>query len=250
VRLAPGVAVRLVVTNLLVGRQPLYALGEWAAPFAPDLLGLAEGEIDAVNDDRVGRALEALFDADRASLLTELILGVVAEFEVETTELHNDSTSISVQGLYPGADGRARGRVQELGGHHRAVARRPHGRGRRGGAPVNEISDLRATYGWRLCLHARDVARARGVGAREVLEAIQQPEIVHTAFNYGPDRYVYKRRDLAVVVAPASKVVITVLWNTPTNWTNEEFCLARSRGESAARHSGNAVVPAALHPLA
>ena len=41
VRLAPAVAVRLVVTNLLIGRQPLYALGEWAAPFAPGLLGLA-----------------------------------------------------------------------------------------------------------------------------------------------------------------------------------------------------------------
>jgi hypothetical protein len=40
-RLAPGAAVRLVVANLLVGREPLYALGEWAAPFAPGLLGLA-----------------------------------------------------------------------------------------------------------------------------------------------------------------------------------------------------------------
>jgi hypothetical protein len=98
VRLASGVAVRLVVTNLLVGRQPLYALREWAGPFAPHLLGLAEAEVDAVNDDRVGRVLEALFDADRASLLTELVLGVVAEFGVDTTELHNDSTSISVHG--------------------------------------------------------------------------------------------------------------------------------------------------------
>jgi len=109
VRLASGVAVRLVVTNLLVGRQPLYALGEWAGPFAPHLLGLAEAEVDTVNDDRVGRALEALFDADRASLLTEVILGVVAEFGVDTTELHNDSTSISVHGVYRDATGTARG---------------------------------------------------------------------------------------------------------------------------------------------
>jgi hypothetical protein len=40
--LAPAVAVRLVVTNLLLDRTPLYALGEWAGPFAPHLLGLAE----------------------------------------------------------------------------------------------------------------------------------------------------------------------------------------------------------------
>jgi len=55
VRLAPAAAVRLVVTNLLLGRAPLYGLGEWAAPFAPGLLGLARGEVEVVNDDRVGR---------------------------------------------------------------------------------------------------------------------------------------------------------------------------------------------------
>jgi hypothetical protein len=43
VRLAPATAVRLVVTNLLLGRQPLYGLGEWAARFAPGQLGLAAG---------------------------------------------------------------------------------------------------------------------------------------------------------------------------------------------------------------
>ena len=108
VRIAPAVAVRLVVTNLLLGRQPLYALGEWAAPFVPGLLGLTPGELAGVNDDRVGRALTALFDADRASLLTELILSVVSEFGIDTTELHNDSTSISVQGAYRDADGHPR----------------------------------------------------------------------------------------------------------------------------------------------
>ena len=97
-RLSPAVAVRLVITNLLVGRQPLYGLGEWADRFDPGLLGLGPDEAGLLNDDRVGRALEALFDADRASLLTELMLGVVAEFGVDTGELHNDSTSISVPG--------------------------------------------------------------------------------------------------------------------------------------------------------
>jgi transposase len=109
VRLAPATAVRLVVTNLLLGRQPLYGLGEWAARFAPGQLGLAAGEVDAVNDDRVGRALERLFDADRASLLTELMLAVIAEFGVDTAELHNDSTSISVHGAYQSATGTPRG---------------------------------------------------------------------------------------------------------------------------------------------
>jgi transposase len=107
-RLAPATAIRLVVINLLVGRAPLYGLGEWAAPYAPHLLGLSGGDTAWLNDDRVGRALVRLFDADRASLLTELIVGVVAEFAVDTSEMHNDSTSVSVHGQYESADGTPR----------------------------------------------------------------------------------------------------------------------------------------------
>src|SRR4029450_4605443 len=59
-RLDPAVAIRLVVINLLVGRAPLYGLGEWAAPYAPALLHLGDGDAAWLNDDRVGRALVRL----------------------------------------------------------------------------------------------------------------------------------------------------------------------------------------------
>jgi hypothetical protein len=108
-KLAPAAAIRLVIVNLVLGREPLYALGEWAARFDPALLGMAESEVAAVNDDRVGRALDALFDADRASLLTTVMLAAIGEFGIDTDQLHNDSTSISVHGAYAGADGSPRG---------------------------------------------------------------------------------------------------------------------------------------------
>jgi hypothetical protein len=41
-RLTPATAVGVVVGNLVIGREPVYALGEWAAPFDPALLGLAD----------------------------------------------------------------------------------------------------------------------------------------------------------------------------------------------------------------
>jgi transposase len=107
-KLAPAAAIRLVITNLVMGREPLYALGEWAARYDPALLGLSEAELGALNDDRVGRALDALFDADRASLLTAVLLAAISEFDIDTTRLHNDSTSISVHGAYRDADGTAR----------------------------------------------------------------------------------------------------------------------------------------------
>jgi len=125
-KLAPAAAIRLVITNLVLGREPLYALGEWAARYDPALLGLSDREAAAVNDDRVGRALDALFDADRASLLTAVLLAAISEFSIETTRLHNDSTSISVHGAYRDA-GDGPSWQGDAGDHPRAFQGPPPG---------------------------------------------------------------------------------------------------------------------------
>ena len=98
-----------VVRNIVAGHRPVYALGEWAAPYDPTLLGLAPGEVELLNDDRVGRTLDRLFDADRASLITATVLGVIRALDIDTSGQHNDSTTVTVTGNYPDADGRDRG---------------------------------------------------------------------------------------------------------------------------------------------
>lgn len=108
-KLAPATAIGVVIANLVLHREPVYALGEWAAGFDPCLLGLGPGEAGLLNDDRVGRNLARLFDADRASLLTRLVLDAIENFGIETSQLHNDSTSIKLAGTHAGADGHARG---------------------------------------------------------------------------------------------------------------------------------------------
>jgi hypothetical protein len=45
VTLAPATAIGLLVRNLCVSREPIYALGEWAAPFDPALLGMTPSEV-------------------------------------------------------------------------------------------------------------------------------------------------------------------------------------------------------------
>ena len=101
----------MLVRNLVLARVPLYALSEWAAPRVPALLGLEPGQTRWLEDDRVGRALDRLFDADRAALLTELVVHMVREFHVALDELHNDSTTITLHGDYAGAAGqRIRGK--------------------------------------------------------------------------------------------------------------------------------------------
>jgi len=107
--LPAATAIGVLVANLCVEREPLYGLAGWAAGFEAGLLGLEPGEAGLLNDDRVGRALDQLFDADRASLLTELVLRAVREFGVDCSQLHNDSTSVVLHGDYTAADGHERG---------------------------------------------------------------------------------------------------------------------------------------------
>ena len=110
--IAPATMIGVLVANLCVARRPLYALCSWTRGYEPSLLGLEAGDVARVNDDRVGRALDQLFAADRASLLTALSLRVIRRFGVEMRELHNDSTSITLFGAYRSATGEERAGVR------------------------------------------------------------------------------------------------------------------------------------------
>jgi len=109
VSLPAATAIGVLVRNLCLEREPLYGLADWAGGFEPRLVGLEPGEAGLLNDDRVGRALDQLFDADRGSLLCELVLAAIGEFGIDCSQLHNDSTSIALHGDYHAADGRPRG---------------------------------------------------------------------------------------------------------------------------------------------
>ena len=98
-------ALLTLVRNLLLSREPLYGLGEWAGRYAPDLLGLSAEEVTRLNDDRVGRALDRLFLADVPSLALAVASQMVRAFGVSLDELHNDSTTVTFTGAYVHADG-------------------------------------------------------------------------------------------------------------------------------------------------
>ena len=99
-------ALGVLLRNLIIARVPLYSIGEWAREFVPSLLGLRATQVPLLNDDREGRALDQLFDADRSSLLTELVVHMVREFDVALEQFHNDSTTLSLHGEYRGATGK------------------------------------------------------------------------------------------------------------------------------------------------
>ena len=104
--LSPAKALGVLLRNLLLARVPLYSQQDWARRMAPPLLGLTIEEVALLNDDRVGRALDALFAADRATLLTQVVVRAVRAFQVDLTRLHNDSTTVTFSGNYSEATGR------------------------------------------------------------------------------------------------------------------------------------------------
>jgi transposase len=98
----------VVLKNLLVSREPMYGVAEWARNFGPELFDLWPQELEYLNDDRVGRALEALARGLSSNLILEVVAHTVSEFDVRLDELHNDSTTITFLGDYPDAEAEQR----------------------------------------------------------------------------------------------------------------------------------------------
>lgn len=107
-------ALGVLLRSIVVEREPLYRQQETVHEFAPQLYGLSGEHIQHLSDDRVGRALDRLFDADRAALLTAVVVTVGKRFGVQFDEVHNDSTSVSVCGQYREAEQPIRGRLPAL----------------------------------------------------------------------------------------------------------------------------------------
>jgi|AntRauTorcE11898_2_1112593.scaffolds.fasta_scaffold09414_2 transposase len=99
-KLSTSDALLLLVRNILLSREPIYGLGGWAAAYVPELLGLRDDQLKSLNDDRVGRALDRLFDANLPQLAMAITKNVVREFQLDLSELHNDSTTVRFYGDY------------------------------------------------------------------------------------------------------------------------------------------------------
>lgn len=99
-------ALGVLLRSIVVEREPIYRQGETVHGFGPGLFGIDAEHLQRLTDDRLGRALDRLFEADRAGLLTEVVVAVGARFGVRFDQLHNDSTSIAFCGQYAGASGR------------------------------------------------------------------------------------------------------------------------------------------------
>jgi transposase len=92
----------LLIYNLILGKDPLYELEEWVESIDFRCINNEDYENVKFNDDRFGRVLNKLYRVDRASLMTEIVVSFVKEFEIALTRLSNDATTIKAFGKYLG----------------------------------------------------------------------------------------------------------------------------------------------------
>ena len=124
----PTVTALLVLfANLLMAREPVYGVGEWAALFPPDLLGLRRQDLSRLHDDRLGRSLDRMFEGIGPTLIMAVVRHVIKEFAISLDELHNDSTTVSFYGAYDaaGQESEQRGRPTHAITWGHSKARRP-----------------------------------------------------------------------------------------------------------------------------
>jgi len=96
-----GQVIEALVANRLTSPQPLLHIEDWAREWAVvEVFGV---EPDALNDDRVGRALDAVAPA-LAGVVGSVGPNAIANFGIDTSRIHWDMTSISLFGDYGGAE--------------------------------------------------------------------------------------------------------------------------------------------------
>ena len=83
-RLAYGKALGVLLRSIVIEREPLYRHETRVESFAPTLFGVEPHESRRLCDDTLGRALDQLFLADRAGLLTDVVVAVSQRFAVRS----------------------------------------------------------------------------------------------------------------------------------------------------------------------
>ena len=96
-------ALCVLVHNILTSPGPLYRLENWAEPIEPGALCLSGKQKEAINDDRVGRALDALGSARARGIWFRLALRAIKVWELSCERIHFDTTSVTLFGEYAGS---------------------------------------------------------------------------------------------------------------------------------------------------
>lgn len=88
-------AIIILVKNIMTSPMALYRVKEWANNTDSSYV-----KRENTDDQVLARALDNLFEVDRATLNTQLVLTMIEKFGINMDTIFNDSTSINFYGAY------------------------------------------------------------------------------------------------------------------------------------------------------
>ena len=109
----------VLIHNILTTPMPMYEIADWVGALDEKCLGLDPSAVALIHDDRVGQALDRFYQGRHKDVFFHLALRAIKVFELECSQIHQDTTSVTFSGKY------ARWRVPELLTHGHNKDHRP-----------------------------------------------------------------------------------------------------------------------------
>jgi transposase len=113
-----GTVIEALVLNRLISPRPLSRIAAWAEESG--LFALTGLDSSKLNDDRLGRALDALAPAI-SGVQAELTTRAVQAFEVAVSDVNYDTTAMFLEGFYEDSELAARGHSKDRRPDHKQV---------------------------------------------------------------------------------------------------------------------------------
>ena len=95
-----GLCIIAMMLNILEGRVALMNMEQWLRGIEGGTLWESDINPDQFTNDRLARALDAVFDIGLDGLYTRIVAKVIEKFQVPTKRLHDDGTTVKVYGEY------------------------------------------------------------------------------------------------------------------------------------------------------
>jgi transposase len=118
-RLDDDKTLTLLIHNILTTPIALYEMEDWLKPLDAESVGLTPRESTFIQDDRMGRALARFYRSRHKDVFFHLALRAIKIFALDCSQIHQDTTTVTFAGKYPGWN------VQELLTHGKNKDHRP-----------------------------------------------------------------------------------------------------------------------------
>lgn len=102
--LTHGEAVAGLVAYLIQGGKALYRVEEWAQDYSVTDIMFPQYQSGDWTDDRLDDTLDAIYDGGLEGIQGAISANIVSEFSISLNEIHYDTTTVSLYGVYETQD--------------------------------------------------------------------------------------------------------------------------------------------------